>query len=86
MSAKKDLSSLSIDELKSQFGAMKKVHTAIMVIFMVIILLWVGLGYWQKNLPMFISTVVMSIVISGSLVASRSAMRSELKKRNDEIS
>jgi ABC-type multidrug transport system permease subunit len=85
MAEKKDLSSMSTDALKSQLGTLKKLHTAIMVVFVIIIMLWVILGYWQKNLTFFISTIMLSVVISGSLIASRSGINNELKKRNNEV-
>lgn len=85
MAEKKDISSMSTDTLKSQLGRLKKLHTAIMVVFVIIIMLWVILGYWQKNMTFFISTIMLSVVISGSLIASRSGISNELKKRNNEV-
>lgn len=76
---------MSTDTLKSQLGRLKKLHTAIMVVFVIIIMLWVILGYWQKNMTFFISTIMLSVVISGSLIASRSGISNELKKRNNEV-
>lgn len=74
----------SLDQLKQKLGAIKKVHYAIIGIFMIIILAWLILGYWKDNIPVFISTIAMTVAISGALLASRSGLSSEISKRERE--
>lgn len=73
----------TLDELQAKLKAIKTIHASIIGVFVVIILLWIVLGHWRDNLPVFISTIAMAVAISASLVASRSNLNAELKKRKN---
>ena len=72
---------LTTDQLRAKLQSIQRVHTTVVGIFVVIILAWLVLGYWKTNVPVFISTVAMSIAISGALLASRFGLHAELEQR-----
>lgn len=72
---------MTVEQLRAKIGAIKKVQAAIMVIFAIIILAWIVLGYWKDSLPVFISTVVMAAATSVMFMATRNTLVAELKAR-----
>lgn len=82
--AKKALSELSVEELESKLKAAKTIQIIFICIFTVIILAWVALGFWRKNLPAFISTVTMAIAFNFILRISFNNLASELRKRGQD--
>ena len=79
--AARSLSDMPTDELRRQVQAMRKVHTVIIGIFAVIVLVWLVGGYWRQNIPVFISTVAMSVAITAMQIASRGRLQKELARR-----
>lgn len=67
------------DQIEAKLKKFKVVQWTTMMIFAVIILIWIFLGYWRSNLPVFISTVAMAIAISASLYASQSGLKLALQ-------
>ncbi|WP_169978243.1 hypothetical protein [Tautonia rosea] len=71
----------SIEAMKSKLKAIRSVHLTIIGIFCVIILGWLVTGVWQKNLPMFITTVVLAVSMSVTNLAVQSKLKAEISKR-----
>ncbi len=74
-------SALTDEELQAKLKTFNSIQIATAGIFTVIILVWILLGYWKTNLPVFVTTVALAIVISASQFASTSGLRGELAKR-----
>ena len=79
--AKTTPADLPTEELRSKVKAITTIQNTVVVIFAVIILAWLVLGYWRTNLPVFISTVAMAVAISATQIATRSGLVAELRKR-----
>lgn len=84
MAKQSKLSEMSTGELKNRLSAVRKVQITIGVIFLVIILAWVVLGYWKTNVPVFIATLCVAVGSLTSMVASTASLGAELKKRESE--
>lgn len=69
------------EELKAKLKGIKRIHGAIVAVFVVILAAWLLFGYWRENLPIFISNVTMATAITAALVASRAGLVAELKRR-----
>ena len=54
----------TIAEMEAKLNKAKKTQMTVMIIFGLIILAWLVLGYWRENIPVFISTVALAIAIS----------------------
>lgn len=77
------LENLSIQELEHKLKVTKTLRITVGVIFGIIVLAWIVLGYWHSNLPVFISTVVMGLT---SLVVTSISPRhiaAEIRRRRD---
>lgn len=79
--AKKDLSTLTDQELESKLKIVSTIAATTTGIFIVIILVWLLLGYWKSNVPVFISTICVAVVSSSSQYAIRQGIRKEIEKR-----
>ncbi len=77
-----DLTRLNVEELNGKLKAVKSVQTTCTVIFAIIILAWIVLGFWKTNLPVFISTVAMACILVLTNNLSRAAITAEIAKRN----
>jgi hypothetical protein len=51
--------------------------------FVVNLVVMVTLGFWEANVPVFISTIAMGLGVSGAMIASWSGLVAELKRRED---
>lgn len=77
------LETLSIQELEHKLKVTNTLRITVGVIFGIIVLAWIVLGYWHSNLPVFISTVVMGLT---SLVVTSISPRhiaAEIRRRRD---
>ena len=83
MAKKSNLSEMSTADLKSKLSSIRKIQLTVAIIFGVIILAWIVLGYWKTNVPVFISTVAVSITSVAAMTVSSSALAAELKKREN---
>ncbi|MDX2030877.1 MAG: hypothetical protein SF339_09430 [Blastocatellia bacterium] len=79
--AKKVSSELSDEQLRAKLKAAKAVQLTIAIIFGIIILAWIVGGYWQKNVPVFISTLAMAISITTLVSLVPRKLANELKQR-----
>ncbi|MGE0885144.1 MAG: hypothetical protein AB7P14_16480 [Blastocatellales bacterium] len=82
--AQKTSSDLNLEELQSKLKAAKAVQITFVIIFAVIIVAWVVLGYWRKNVPMFISTLALAISITTLVSMLPRKLANELKKRRQD--
>ncbi|HMO16256.1 MAG TPA: hypothetical protein PKD64_18685 [Pirellulaceae bacterium] len=75
------LEDLSIEELNQKLKATKTIRLTVAMIFGVVILASVVLGYWHSNMPVFISTIVLGL--SSVVVTSVAPLNiaSEIKRR-----
>ena len=78
---KPTLSEMSIAELESKRKTARAIQLTVSVIFAVIVLLWIVLGYWRTNTPVFIVTVVMGVAISMVTSVTPRAVTTELNQR-----
>ncbi|MCC7001080.1 MAG: hypothetical protein IT357_02900 [Gemmatimonadaceae bacterium] len=79
--ATKDLSAQSTADLESALRKLTALTRTVSIIFGVIVLVWVLGGYWRQNVPVFISTVALSVAITAMQYTSMSAVRAELARR-----
>ena len=77
-------SDLSVEELKSKLKAMRTTQVTCGCIFALIILAWIVLGYWQTNIPVFIITVVMGLILVSTTGASAAGLRAEIAKKSSD--
>lgn len=82
MAKGKPLAEQTTDELKSKLATIRTVQLTVAVIFAVIILAWVILGYWRTNLAVFISTIAMGMTTVAATTALQGGLVAELKKRD----
>jgi hypothetical protein len=77
------LENSSIQELEQKLKVTNTLRITVGVIFGIIVLAWIVLGYWHSNLPVFISTVVMGL--TSLLVTSISPrhIAAEIRRRRD---
>lgn len=73
------------DELEARLRTMRGVQYAVSGIFALIILAWIVLGYWTRNVPVFISTVVMALGLSMIMMFSRRPLVAELRRRKTKL-
>ncbi|PWN06002.1 hypothetical protein [Rhodohalobacter mucosus] len=81
MEKKPSLHDIPTDELKRLIKNRRLITLNILIIFAVIILAWIFLGYWRENLLVFISTIVIGVSAPAAMHASSSGLRKELRKR-----
>jgi hypothetical protein len=79
--AARPLADVPTDELTRQLAAVRKVHLVITGIFAVIVLTWIVGGYWRQSLPVFVSTVAMSVAITAMQFSMRARLEKELARR-----
>ncbi len=77
------LKEMTTEELQSKLKDSRTLSRVILGISLLIIALWIVLGYWRSNLPVFISTVVMFVAILTTTFALRQGLIAELRKRQD---
>lgn len=77
------LENSSIQELEQKLKVTNTLRITVGVIFGIIVLAWIVLGYWHSNLPVFISTIVMGL--TSLLVTSISPrhIAAEIRRRRD---
>ena len=79
-----DYSNLSDQALEEKLNAGKRTQMIVGVIFSLIILAWLFLGYWRDNTPVFIITVVLAVGIFYITGNGPKQISAELEKRNLE--
>lgn len=75
------LEGLSTEQLTAKLRTARAIQRTTTGIFAVIILAWIVLGLWRANLPVFISTVAVSLALTVSQAASRRGLEMELQRR-----
>ena len=80
-----DLSQLSTEALQQRLKAMQTINRTVIGIFAIIVLAWIGLGLWRKNLPVFISTVTMAVAIGFMTSILPRTLRAELERRQSAV-
>lgn len=81
---KKELSEYSTEELHAKLRTVRSIRTTSLVIFGLIIIAWVVLGYWKSNTPVFISTVALAVTILAATSVAPNLVSAELKKRDQK--
>lgn len=81
MEKRSSLHDVPTDELKRLIKNRRLITLNVLIIFVVIIMAWVFLGYWRENLPVFISTIVLGIAAPAAMHATSNGLRKELRKR-----
>ena len=76
-----DYSNMSDQELEEKIKSSKQVQKVVGIIFAVIILAWLILGYWHTNTPVFISTVALAVFIFIFSGRGAGQMSAELERR-----
>ncbi len=79
---KKELSEYSTEELHAKLRVVRSIRTTSLVIFALIILAWIVLGYWKTNTPVFISTVALAITTLAATSVTPNLVNAELQKRD----
>lgn len=78
-----ELSDLSINEVEAKLHAVKRTRLIVSVIFGLIILAWIVLGYWRDNTPAFIATIALAGGILAMQTNSQQQLTKELEKRKN---
>jgi hypothetical protein len=73
------------EELKSKLSKLSSIQLVTVSVFGVILVLWLVLGYWKDNLPIFISTIAMAVTVSSALLTSQLSLRAAIRKRTIEL-
>lgn len=76
-----NLATLSVEELRTRLAKAKTLQRTVWIIFGLIILAWIVLGFWRENTPVFIINVVLGVAVSAITTAPRRALEQELAKR-----
>jgi uncharacterized membrane protein YoaK (UPF0700 family) len=76
-----NLATLSVEELRARLAKAKTLQRTVWIIFSLIILAWIVLGFWRENTPVFIINVVLAVAVSAITSAPRRALEQELAKR-----
>lgn len=82
--ANENLANLSTAELEQKLRAGRATQRIVLVIFGIIILAWIVLGYWRSNTPVFISTLVVAIGAGIAVGAGPRSITQELQRRRRE--
>ncbi|MEM7334483.1 MAG: hypothetical protein AAF490_20575 [Chloroflexota bacterium] len=77
-----DFSELSTTEVEEKLKKAKTTQTAVAIIFGLIVLAWIVLGYWRTNVPVFVTTLAMSTIIIITTRNNTQSLEEEIKKRN----
>lgn len=79
-----DYSNMSDQELEEKVKVGKRVQMTVSVIFGLIILAWLVLGYWQENMAVFVITLGLAIIIFIVTGNGPRQMSAELEKRKSD--
>ena len=77
-------SNATIEELEAKLKAAKKNQLIVMVIFGLIILAWIVLGYWRDNTPVFITTIALAVAIGFATSAGPRKLSADIEKLKSE--
>lgn len=75
------LASMSDEELARKLKAARSIQITVGVIFGLIILTWLILGYWRSNVPVFISTIAMGLTTLAITSVVPQGIAKELQRR-----
>lgn len=76
-----DPTTLTTAQLEAKLESAVTLQRTVLIIFGVIVLAWIVLGYWRTNTLVFIVTLATSVAVSASTVASRRGLRREIARR-----
>ncbi|MEM8862122.1 MAG: hypothetical protein AAGD96_27695 [Chloroflexota bacterium] len=79
-----DNSNSTIEELETKLKAAKRTQLTVMIIFGLIILAWIVLGYWRDNTPVFITTIALAIAISFATSTAPRKLTADIDKLKAE--
>lgn len=77
-------SNATLEELEAKLKSAKTTQITVMVIFGLIILAWIVLGYWRDNTPVFVTTIALAIAIGASTSAGPRKISAEIEKLKAE--
>ncbi len=77
-----DLSDMTDEELAAKLKTAVAVNVTVSVIFTLIVIAWVALGYWKTNVPVFVSTITMGLMSFLITSAAPRRLRSEIARRS----
>ena len=83
--AKQNLTELSTEQLRGKLKAVQSILWTVAGIFTLIVAVWVVLGYWRTNLPVFITTLTMAVTLPLVIFASMGGIKAELKRREQSV-
>ena len=78
------LQTLSTEDMEKRILKQHNVIKVTAAIYAVIILLWIILGYWRTNLPIFISTLALGTALLLGLTSTNASYKKELLRRKSE--
>jgi len=76
-----DLSQLTTDALRNNLKAAQAIERTVLGIFVVIVLAWIVLGYWRKNVAMFLGTLSLAFGAWAAVSMGPRRLRAELARR-----
>ena len=79
-----DPTRLTVEQLESKLTSAVALQRTVSIIFGVIVLAWIVLGYWRTNIPVFIVTLTTAVAVSASSFATARNLRREIARRATE--
>ncbi|MCA9034126.1 MAG: hypothetical protein KDA91_03295 [Planctomycetaceae bacterium] len=71
------------DELNQKLKDARRLQLLVGSIWGVIITVWVVLGYWQSNVPVFISTIALGLTSAAITNIAPQKIAAEIKRRTE---
>lgn len=72
---------MTSEELEAKLAKAKSLQGTVIGVFIFIVLAWLVLGLWRKKIPVFISTVVMSVAATAVVTSARNRLEHERRRR-----
>lgn len=79
-----DPTRLTTEQLEAKLTSAVTLQRTVLIIFGVIVLAWIVLGYWRTNIPVFIVTLATSVAVSASMFVTARDLRREIARRAAE--
>ena len=79
----KKLETLNEEELVQQRNTTRMIPITVAVIVGLITLAWIVLGYWRTNIPIFVSTVTLGVILIAATSTIPLRLSHELQRRRN---
>ncbi|MCG9896130.1 MAG: hypothetical protein MH204_11710 [Fimbriimonadaceae bacterium] len=73
----------TLEQLEALLRAQTAMTYTIGGIFALIVLMWIVLGHWRENVPVFITTLAMAVGLTAIQVSRRGTILAEIRRRRE---